>query len=632
MMRTFHSMATALPRLLSLFLLTVLAAGSLAPDAAAVSGSDIITTVAGNGIAGSSGDGDKATAAAINQPTGVGVDAAGNLYIAEYLGHQVRRVDKVTGNITRVAGLTGNWGVAGDGGPAELAQLDSPSDVAVDAAGNLYIADFGNDRVRKVSSGTITTVLNVQRPSHLALDTIGNYLYITSYLGNVVLKLDLATNSATTVGAVAYPTGIAVDAAGSVYVSESQAHYVRKIDISGLITIFAGTGSSGFSGDSGKAIEAQLNRPQGLAVDSAGNLYIGEHGPSHRVRKVDTNGDITTILGDGAYIPPIGDGGPASAARVFNAEDLAIDPSGNLFIADTGNNRVRKITSPDTPSSYIYSVKIVCGTVTPPGPKPALSTLRDPAPVIPGLYRTAINIHNFWEKETAFLQKVAIALPQDQPRGPVTKKVGAKLGPNGAVEVDCYNIVAILEGTASAKAEFLKGFLVIESPVELEVTAVYTAEELEEKGIRTDVERVRPHVQTGVRPAVVAPSAGPTPARAPTPAATAQATPTPTPTPTPAAPAQTTPRPAPTPVATARATPPPAPTPAPTQPAPTATPTTATTPQPAPQPAPRGGIGCSRPASGSLPASKPDLGAGLLVFGLTVGGAFALGWRRRGKR
>ncbi|MBI4288407.1 MAG: hypothetical protein HY671_08285, partial [Chloroflexi bacterium] len=137
-----------------------------------------------------------------------------------------------------------------------------------------------------------------------------------------------------------------------------------------------------------------------------------------------------------------------------------------------------------------------------------IPTLRDPAPVVPGLYRTAVNIHNFWEKETTFLQKVAIALPQDQERGPVTTKVKTSLRSNEAVEVDCYNVVAILEGTNSAKAEFLKGFVVIESPVELEVTAVYTAEELQEKGISIDVEQIQPHV---IKQAVPPPPAGCTP-------------------------------------------------------------------------------------------------------------------------
>ena len=270
---------------------------------------------------------------------------------------------------------------------------------------------------------------------------------------------------------------------------------------------------------------------------------------------------------------------------------------------------------PPPPITYIYSAKIVCGTVTIPGPRPELPTLLDTAPVVPGLYRTAVNIHNFWENETAFLQKVAIALPQDQPLGPVTQLVQTRLGPNGAVEVDCYNIVAILAGTASAKAEFLKGFLVIESPVELGVTAVYTVENLQQKGIKTDVEQVQYHVvrQSGVRSAVVSPSIAPTPTRTPPPVATSTPAPTPAPTDraiiiTPASTRQT---------------------PEATLATPTSAPTIAATSPPTTPPAPSGGFGCRGPASGSLPSSKPDMNAGLIVFGLTVGGAFVFGWRRR---
>ncbi len=272
---------------------------------------------------------------------------------------------------------------------------------------------------------------------------------------------------------------------------------------------------------------------------------------------------------------------------------------------------------PPPPATYIYSAKIVCGTVTPPGPRPELPTLLDTAPVVPGLYRSAINIHNFWEKDTAFLQKVAIAMPQDQPLGPVTQLVQTSLGPNGAVEVDCYNIVAILAGTASAKAEFLKGFLIIESPVELGVTAVYTVENLQQKRIKTDVEQIQYHVvrQSGVRSGVVPPSIAPTPTRTPPPPPVATSTPAPTPAPTARATIIT---PAPT-----------RQTPEATLEAPTLAPTIEATSQPTTPPAPKGGVGCSRPASGSLPSSKPDMNAGLIVFGLTVGGAFVFGWRRR---
>ena len=176
------------------------------------------------------------------------------------------------------------------------------------------------------------------------------------------------------------------------------------------------------------------------------------------------------------------DGSPVSA--------IVLDPGETVTCRFV--NRKADVPLPP-PITYVYSAKIVCGTVAPLRPG-SIPTLQDTAPVVPGLYRSAINIHNFWERETTFQQKVAIALPQDQPRGPVTKLIDTNLGPNQAVEVDCYNIVAILQGTPSAKAEFLKGFLVIESPVELEVTAVYTADDLQLNGIAIDVEQVQPHV------------------------------------------------------------------------------------------------------------------------------------------
>lgn len=185
------------------------------------------------------------------------------------------------------------------------------------------------------------------------------------------------------------------------------------------------------------------------------------------------------------------------------------DPDGGTAVGgasakidlDAGETVTCTFTNKFVPTTtYIYSVKIVCGTVRPPRPKPDIPTLRDPSPVVPGLYRTAVNIHNFWDEATAFQHKVAIALPLDQPRGPVTRLVDAKLGPNEALEVDCHNVVAMLGGATSAVAEFLKGFLVIESPVELEVTSVYTAEELQENGISIDVEQIQPHVRRNERP------------------------------------------------------------------------------------------------------------------------------------
>jgi sugar lactone lactonase YvrE len=283
-----------------------------------VSTSGTITTVAGNGTPGFSGDGGPATNASLASPTGVAVDAAGNLYIADAGNDRVRKVS-ASGTITTVAG-TGTPGFSGDGGPATGAGLVYPSGVAVDAAGNLYIADTYNNRVRKVSaSGTITTVAGNGTPGF-------------SGDGGPATNASLAS-----------PSGVAVDAAGNLYIADPDNSRVRKVSTSGTITTVAGNGTPGFSGDGGPATNASLFNPSGVAVDAAGNLYIADTTNS-RVRKVSTSGTITTVAGNGT--PGFsGDGGPATNASLVYPSGVAVDAAGNLYIADSQNNRVRKVAA-----------------------------------------------------------------------------------------------------------------------------------------------------------------------------------------------------------------------------------------------------------------------------------------------
>ena len=248
-----------------------------------------ITTIAGTGEFGFSGDGGPAVEAELRNLYGVAVDSAGNLYIADTRNRRIRKIDS-TGTITTIAG-TGEVGFSGDGGPAAVARLTFPYGVAVDSAGNLYIADTGNQRIRKVdSTGTITTIAGTGEVGF-------------SGDGGPAVEAELRN-----------PYGVAVDSAGNVYIADSSNHRIRKVDSTGTITTIAGTGEVGFSGDGGPAVEAELRSPRGVAVDSAGNVYIADVS-DRRIRKVDSTGTITTIAGTGE-VGFSGDGGPAVEAEL----------------------------------------------------------------------------------------------------------------------------------------------------------------------------------------------------------------------------------------------------------------------------------------------------------------------------
>ncbi len=338
-----------------------------------VDAAGVITTVAGTGVGGFGGDGGPAVAAQLYNPSGVAVDAAGNLYIADRTNHRVRKVD-AAGIITTVAG-TGVADFSGDGGPAVAAQLYNPSGVAVDAAGNLYIADTLNDAIRKVdAAGVISTVAGtgygysgdggpaiaarLYDPIDVAVDAAGN-LYIADRLNRRVRKVDAAgiitTVAGTGVGGYSGDGGpavaarlslfssVAVDAAGNLYIVDTNNRRIRKVDAAGVITTVAGSGGVGYGGDGGPATAARLNDPVDVAVDAAGNLYIADR-LNHRVRKVNAaDGVIVTAAGTGAA--GFGDGGPATAARLVFPTRVAVDGAGNLYIADTGNHRVRKVNA-----------------------------------------------------------------------------------------------------------------------------------------------------------------------------------------------------------------------------------------------------------------------------------------------
>jgi len=318
-------------RSMALILTFLLAAASLSvlfDGQAHAANGDIIVTVAGNGSGGSSGDGNPATDAEIKDPRGIAFDSNGNLYIADSGGNRVRKVDRSTGIITTVAG-TGAQGFRGDGGQAEDAQLAYPRGIAFDAAGNLYISDTGNNRVRRVDAddGIITTFA-------------GNGVYVD-------YDLDVGDGSPAESAELSAPLGLAFDADGHLYIAESGNNRVRKVDTMGIISTIAGMGvwgQGGYSGDGGAATSAKLNYPMDVAFDAGGNLYIADSN-NNRVRKVDkTTGEIGTVAGQGfaGWSP---DGTLAVDAYVGCPTGLAFDAAGNLFISDFAISRVLKIDS-----------------------------------------------------------------------------------------------------------------------------------------------------------------------------------------------------------------------------------------------------------------------------------------------
>ncbi len=408
--RTITRWATPARRPLAAVLLAGLAVtglgsvGASAADSSAPEGT--IATAAGRGSGstsyGFSGDGGMANAAQLYQPRAVTFDADGNTFIADALNQRIRRITPA-GTISTVAG-NGIEGFAGDGGSALDASLNQPHGVAVDSRGNLYIADSGNNRIRRVSpAGTITTIAGdgtpaaggdggpakdafLKQPKTLALR--GDDLYIADAGNNRIRKIDLDSGDITSVAGVTAagftgdggpaqkarlnsPAGVAVTSSGTVYIADTDNHRVRRIGSSGDITTVAGTGTAGFSGDGGRAKDAQLNDPRAVAVDGEGNLYIGEE-LGQRVRRVSPSGTITTIVGTGVggYA---GDGGPATQAQIDRLRAITIDSAGHLWIADTFNNRVRVVFAVTSPS----------GSGTAPWAPPATPPPAPPAPAPP---------------------------------------------------------------------------------------------------------------------------------------------------------------------------------------------------------------------------------------------------------
>jgi hypothetical protein len=284
-----------------------------------VTPSTALTTLAGTGAIGYTGDGGAASSATLASPSAVAYDANGNLFFADAQNQVVREVSK-SGLISTIAG-TGVEGYGGDGGAATTAYLDTPTGVAVDTSGNVYIADSHNHRIREVSGGTITTIAGT--------GTAG-------FFGD---------NGAATAAQLSLPSAVAVDTTGNVYIADTNNQRIRKITGTTITTI-AGDGEELFAGDNATATAAVLDSPTGVVVDATGNVYIADR-HNQRIRMVTSGGTISTLAGSGAasFSGTFGgDGASATAASLSKPSGVSVDASGNIYIADTGNQRIRQVT------------------------------------------------------------------------------------------------------------------------------------------------------------------------------------------------------------------------------------------------------------------------------------------------
>jgi hypothetical protein len=327
-------------------------------------GTGIISTIAGKGIAGYSGDGGPATSAQLDYPYGLALDGAGNLYISDTGNYRIRKITTATGIITTYAG-NGSSGSTGDGGPATSAEFIYPRGVAIDRSGNLFITDSLRIREVAAASGVITTVAGN-----------GNDGY--SGDGGPAINASFQT-----------PSGVAVDGYGNLYIADTWNNAIRKVTAStGIISTVAGNpmhvlgGGGEYSGDGGPATSAYLYHPLAVTLDTAGDLYIADT-YNQAIRKVAaSNGYISTVAGDGPYGVCSGlggDGGTATSASICYPYGVTVDGAGNLYIAETYNNRIREATAPATPPTGLTSkpvFSVAAGTYA----SPQTVTLSDSTP------------------------------------------------------------------------------------------------------------------------------------------------------------------------------------------------------------------------------------------------------------
>ncbi len=338
----------------------------------------IITTIAGNGTRGYSGDGGPATIVQLDQPCSIAIDNSGSLYIVNAGTENIRKISS-DGIITNVAGIQHECGYNGDNIPATAAQICKPHGIVTDHSGNVYFSEYENNTIRKISAdgimhliaggtlkfgfcciGTFIEARNalLYHPNDITMDKYGN-IYFADEGNNMIRKIS-TDGKITTVAGIGYegyagdggmataaelnnPWGVAIDDNGNIFFSDTHNNVVRKVNTAGIISTIAGNHIAGYTGDGGRATAARLNKPQAIAIDKSGNLYITDK-KDDVIRRVSADGIITTFAGTGTN-GYSGDGGMATNARLNMPSDIAIDNEGNVYIADDQNHVIRKVSA-----------------------------------------------------------------------------------------------------------------------------------------------------------------------------------------------------------------------------------------------------------------------------------------------
>jgi uncharacterized protein (TIGR03437 family) len=453
--------------------------------ASALSQQYTINTIAGSaGNPGFAGDSGSAVGSQLNFPTGIAVDKSGNLYIADGLNNRVRKVSG--GVISTVAG-NGTAGYTGDKGPATSAELNNPTAVALDSSGNLYIADSANNVVRMVSSsGTITTFAGdntvgysgdmalatgaqLSNPVGVVADSAGN-VYIAD-AGNNVIRQVYSGNIVTYVEGFTQPDAVAVDSAGNIYVADTQGRRIVKYSNSGVYTTIAGNGYGEFSGDNGPGPSAALYDPMGLTVDPSGNVYIADTF-NGRIRKVTPSGVITTIAGNGTLYFS-GDGGPATQAALHFPHGVAVDLSGNVYITDTVNSVVRELQGslPVVSANGVVNAASFAPRISPGalatvfGSNFALTNAGAQTPLPTSVESVSVSVNGQLAPVLYVTPtQVNFQVPWETALGPATVTVAVNGGASNAVTVNVLGAAPGLFSTSSGQAIVQNSDYTLNSP------------------------------------------------------------------------------------------------------------------------------------------------------------------------